>query len=109
MRLSIQMPLPRSCCLLLVLIAICSPGQSARSDECKTLYGIHDYTPDPTAYLNHVTNAAGCGWITATVAIGHDASVTSGTNFSTLADRGHTVICRINNGYFPDGTIPLSA
>src|SRR3989442_7727986 len=103
------MSLSRSCCLLFVLVTIYCSSRTARCDECKTLYGIHDYTPDPTAYLNHVTNAAGCGWITATVAVGHNASDTSGADFSALANRGHMIICRINNGYFPDGTIPLPA
>src|SRR6185436_11140037 len=60
-----SMLLPRSCYLLLLLLTVLRLTQSAQADECKTLYGIHDHTPDPTPYLNHVTTAAGCGWVTA--------------------------------------------
>ncbi|HEY2952882.1 MAG TPA: Ig-like domain-containing protein [Verrucomicrobiae bacterium] len=77
--------------------------------ECRSLYGIHDHNPDPTEYLNHIKPVAGCGWVTATVAVGHNSADTGGANFSALANQGHTVICRINNGYFPSGSIPLAA
>src|SRR3954462_7540452 len=90
--------------LYLVSFAFSSAGAGT---ESKGLYGIHDHSPDPTIYLNHVTNTVGSGWVTATVAVGHNASDTSGTDFSFLANQGHTVVCRINNGYFPDGTIPV--
>ncbi|MDB6029928.1 MAG: Amylopullulanase [Verrucomicrobiales bacterium] len=77
--------------------------------EVPGLYGIHDHDPDPSEYLNHIKPVSGGGWITATVAVGHSATNTAGVNFSTFANAGHTVICRINNGYFPDGTIPVPA
>src|SRR2546421_3892888 len=79
-----------------------------RGAECRSLYGIHDADPDPSEYLNHIKAVTGCGWVTATVAVGHNAADTSGANFSSLASQGHTIICRINNGYFPNGTIPLA-
>ena len=76
--------------------------------ECPYLYGIHDHEPAPTEYLNHVKQGAVTGgWITATVAVGHNPADNSGTNFSSFANAGHTVICRINNGYSDVGTIPL--
>jgi hypothetical protein len=93
-------------CAVLCLLALLAT--QVRAAECPSLYGIHDADPDPSTYLNHIKPAAGCGWVTATVAVGHNPADTSGANFSTLASQGHTVICRINNGYFPNGTIPLA-
>src|SRR3954470_23844419 len=76
--------------------------------ESPYLYGIHDHSPTPTEYLSHITNATGSGgWITATVAVGADTNDLSGTNFAALSNANHTVICRINYGYYPDGTIPV--
>jgi len=76
--------------------------------ECPFLYGIHDHEPAPTEYLNHIKQGSVTGgWITATVAVGHNPSDTGGTNFTSFANAGHTVICRINNGYSDVGTIPL--
>lgn len=75
------------------------------------LYGIHDHDPDPSEFLNVIkagTGGAG-GWVTATVAVGANPNDFGGANFSALANAGHTVICRINYGYFPEGTIPLAA
>ena len=46
--------------------------------------------------------------MTATVAVGHDEWDMSGVDFSWYANQGVTVICRMNNGYFPNGTIPPS-
>lgn len=80
----------------------------AAGAECRNLYGIHDHSPDPTEYLNHVRSRGACGWVTATVAVGHNPADTSGASFSFLTNAGHTVICRLNNGYFPNGTIPLA-
>src|SRR3954470_13775362 len=76
--------------------------------ESPYLYGIHDHSPDPTEYLTHITNATGAGgWITATVAVGANPADSSGTDFTALANTRHTIICRINYGYYPDGTIPV--
>ena len=44
--------------------------------------------------------------MTATVAIGHHAGDHSGADFQAIANQGHTVICRINNAYCDQGTIP---
>src|ERR1041385_4295165 len=78
--------------------------------ESPFLYGIHDHDPDPSEFLNHIESGTGGtgGWVTATVAVGANTNDFSGANFSTLANAGHTVICRINYGYFPDGTIPVA-
>src|ERR1051326_5558613 len=92
--------------LTAILLANAVAG-SLRAAECRGLYGIHDADTDPSVYLNHIKPVAGCGWVTATVAVGHNPADLSGSNFSSLAGQGHTIICRINNGYFPSGTIPL--
>src|SRR5260221_10386616 len=92
--------------LLSLLARFCISRGSAA--ESPFLYGIHDHDPDPSSYLSHITNgtAAG-GWITATVAVGANTNDVSGVNFGALAAAGNTIICRINYGYYPDGTIPL--
>src|SRR5437899_7161377 len=83
---------------------------AAYGAESPYLYGIHDHNPDPTEYLSHITNATGAGgWITATVAVGANTNDFSGANFTGLSNARHTIICRINYGYFPDGTIPVPA
>lgn len=79
----------------------------AFAQESPYLYGIHDHEPSPQEYLNHFNNAGVTGWVTATVEIGHDPSQTWGTDFRFISNQGHTVICRINNGYCSVGTIPL--
>lgn len=83
--------------------------QLSASAEPQHLYGIHDADPDPREYLNHIRPIVGGGWVTATVAVGADTNDNSGQNFSFLSNEGHTVICRINHAYFPNGTIPLAS
>lgn len=79
--------------------------------ESPFLYGIHDHEPDPSEFLNRIKSGTGGtgGWVTATVAVGVNTNDFSGANFTALANAGHTVICRINYGYFPDGTIPVAS
>src|SRR3954463_6886794 len=91
-----------------ILSASLCTVQSSSGTESPYLYGIHDHSPVPTEYLAHITNATGAGgWITATVAVGADTNDLSGTDFTALSNANHTVICRINYGYYPDGTIPV--
>lgn len=79
--------------------------------ESPYLYGIHDADPDPSEFLNHVKNGTGGagGWVTATVAVGANTNDLGGADFSALANAGHCVICRINYGYFPNGSIPVAS
>ena len=92
-------------CLFLLLTAL-----GCFSAESPYLYGIHDHDPNPSEFLAQITNATGAGaWITATVAVGANTNDFSGVNFNAFANTGHTVICRINYGYFPEGTIPVVA
>ncbi len=75
--------------------------------EPSYLYGIHDHEPRPDEYLGHIRNYVPGGWVTATVAVGHDPNDNSGVDFTWYQNQNCTVICRLNNGYFPNGTIPL--
>lgn len=90
--------------ILMLAMAVSTAGAA----ECPYLYGIHDTDPSPTEYLNHIKQGSVTGgWLTATVAVGHNPSDASGVDFTPYANQGHTVICRINNGYCDVGTIPL--
>jgi len=81
------------------------------------IYGIHE--PGGEAYLVdpsrpdqvHSDNdeAVGKGWVLFTEAIGHDPDDRSGIDFTTFSSQGLGVICRLNNGYEPHGTIPHSS
>lgn len=95
----------------LVLLVLLNGWVAVRSAESPFLYGIHDHDPDPSEFLNHIKSGTGGtgGWVTATVAVGANTNDFSGANFSALANAGHTVICRINYGYFPDGSIPVAS
>ena len=66
------------------------------------LYGIHD---DGGEYL--MSNAGVTGYITITEALGHNPSQMGGRDYTFASSAGHTVIARLNNGYNPNGTIPL--
>ena len=88
--------------LLVILLA----GRVSAA-ETAYLYGIHDHDPRPDEYIQRIRNVVPGGWATATVAIGHDPNDQSGVDFTWFAKQNVTVICRINNGYFPNGTIPL--
>ena len=93
-------------CLLLCLTLLAAP---TRAQESPYLYGIHDHDPSPQEYLNHFNGAGVTGWVTATVAIGHNPGDHGGVDFRSISNQGHTVICRLNNGYCGEGTIPLPA
>ncbi|HNT35642.1 MAG TPA: hypothetical protein PKH07_11655, partial [bacterium] len=96
---------------VLMLFLGCSVllSSGAFAAEVSSIYGIHDASPRPTEYLNRIKAAVGGGWVTATEEIGHDPSNTNGGDFSWFANEGHSVICRLNNGYSNVGTIPLSS
>lgn len=49
------------------------------------------------------------GWIVFTEAVGHDVEDLTGLDFTTFAREGLGVVCRINHGYEPDGTLPHSS
>lgn len=68
------------------------------------LYGIHGPGGEDL-----ILAAGRTGWIVFTGAIGHDPTDRSGIDFREYSERGLGVICRINNGYEPHGTIPHSS
>ncbi len=88
------------------MVLVCSATAVAQSPY---IYGIHDHDPNPQEYLNRIEAGGATGWVTATVAIGADPNDHGGGDFSFLANRGHTVIVRLNYGYCPNGTIPEPA
>lgn len=73
------------------------------------IYGYHDWeaVTDGGGALDEFTSQGRTAWITATVAVGHNPNQQGGDNFTAASNAGHTVICRINNGYGEDGTIPV--
>jgi hypothetical protein len=72
--------------------------------ESPWLYGIHD--PGGEALFREFRRP---GWIVVSETIGHDPTVRSGVDYRHLASREYAVICRLNNGSFPEGTIPHSS
>lgn len=98
--------------LLVGLLVLAVPGYAGESPY---LYGIFGYdlttNPDdnPQVFLDHVAAGAGPGWVTTTVAVVSNTNDTWGVDYTPLASQGVTLICRINNGYFPNGTIPPPA
>ncbi len=72
--------------------------------ESEYLFGI--YEPGGEQLM---LDAARPGWIVFSEAVGHDPDDRTGVDFSSFSDQGFGVICRINNGYEPDGTIPHSS
>jgi hypothetical protein len=64
------------------------------------IYGMHDRCPP------ELFEQGQGGWVVITEAIGHDPNDRRGANYRDLSEAGLTVIVRLNNGYYPDGTIP---
>ena len=92
--------------ILLVWTACLLTPSPASANESPFLYGIHDHDTNPQPFLDRIVAGGATGWVTATVAIGSDPNNRGGDDFSSIANQGHTVIVRLNNGYCPDGTIP---
>ena len=58
----------------------------------------------------HLMLASGrAGWMLLSQSVGSDPTDESGTDFSAYSDRGFGVICRIDHGQAPEGTIPHSS
>lgn len=71
------------------------------------IYGIHE--PGGEQFMRSPDDAEARGWILFTEAIGHDPDDRTGLDFSTFSNQGYGIICRLNNGYEPIGTIPHSS
>ncbi len=72
-----------------------SPGES------KWLYGIHDAGGEQL-----MLEAGKPGWVVCSEVIGHDPEDLSGRNFLRYRLHKLGVICRLDNGRYPHGTIP---
>lgn len=68
------------------------------------LYGIHD--PGGERLM---AEGGARGWILFTEELGSDPNDTRGGDYSRYADDGYGIIVRLNNGYEPNGTIPVSS
>lgn len=63
------------------------------------IQGVHD----PVQY------SKGPIWMVEALAVGHNRHDHSGHDYRDLAEQGHRVIVRLNEGWHPHGTIPLPA
>ena len=72
--------------------------------DSEYIFGI--YEPGGERYM---LAAGRPGWIFFSEAIGHDPQDRSGVDFSPFSDQGLGVICRVNNGYEPEGSLPHSS
>lgn len=94
--------------LRLIFAALASGAALTSHAAVQGITGIHDYDPDPAAFLGHISAAGQRGWVTATEAIGDNPGDFSGKNFGSHGWAGsHTVITRLNYGYSPQGTVPV--
>lgn len=72
--------------------------------DSEFIFGIHE--PGGEQWM---LDAGRPGWIVFTEELGRDPNNFSGKNFLPWANRNLGILCRLNNGYFPNGTIPNSA
>ena len=91
---------------ILALFLWLGSSRRASAQESPFLYGIHDHDTNIQEYLDHFKAGGISGWVTATIAIGSDPANTSGDDFSWIADQGHTVIVRLNDGYCRPARFP---
>lgn len=71
--------------------------------ESQFIFGIHEPGGE-----RHMAEVGRKGWIVFTEELGSDPAVRTGQNYRAYSDQGYGVIVRLNNGYFPNGTIPNS-
>lgn len=68
------------------------------------LYGLHDPGGE------HIMAERGVpGWILFTEELGNDPGNQGGADYSRYADQSFGILARLNNGYEPNGTIPLAS
>ena len=67
------------------------------------IFGIHEPGGE-----RHMLEAGKPGWIVFTEGIGASPGDGGGKDFSPWSNQGLGVLCRLNHGYNPDGTIPAS-
>ncbi|MCB0099779.1 MAG: hypothetical protein KDE46_28795, partial [Caldilineaceae bacterium] len=72
--------------------------------DSEYIFGLHEPGGE-----QHMLDAGKPGWLVFTEAIGSDPNDTSGKNFTSWSNQNLGILCRINNGYEPGGTVPNSA
>jgi hypothetical protein len=72
--------------------------------DAEYIFGIYEPGGEPAMLA-----AGRPGWVLFSESVGHDPLDRSGVDFSSFSDQGLGVICRINHGYEPDGTLPHSS
>ena len=72
--------------------------------DSEYIFGVHEPGGEQV-----MLTAGRPGWVLFTEAIGHDPADRTGMDFTTFSRQGLGVICRLNNGYEPAGTIPHSS
>lgn len=75
----------------------------AQQFESDYIFGIHEPGGE-----GHMVNAGRPGWIVFTEEIGYDPNRKDGRDYRAYSDQGLGIIVRLNNGYYPNGTIPNS-
>lgn len=71
--------------------------------ESQWIFGMHD--PGGEQIMLAANKP---GWIVFTEGVGHNPNDRSGRDYGPYSNLSLGVICRINNGYHPEGTLPLS-
>lgn len=75
-----------------------------RSYDAPFIFGLHD--PGGERLM---LSARRPGWVVVNEYIGHDPDDMTSADYSALSDQGVAVLCRLNNGREPEGTIPHSS
>lgn len=70
----------------------------------KYLYGLHEGHERGGYFLAEENGRT--MWIVTTHALGFNPEDVSSFDYSPWSSRGHGIIARLNNGYYPEGTIP---
>ena len=68
------------------------------------IFGIHEPGGE-----QHMLEAGKPGWIVFTEGVGSDPGIPAARTSPQWSNQGLGVLCRINNGYYPGGTIPHSS
>lgn len=85
--------------ILLLLLPSCAPCDTYTDPPW--IFGMHDIGGEKIAEEQGKRI-----WVLMTEAIGRSPEDKTGPDYQSLTDAGHGVICRINLGYHPTGTIP---
>lgn len=79
------------------------PNMSRPLFDSEYIFGIHEPGGE-----HAMLAAERPGWVVFSESIGHNPNDHSGLDFTTFSNQGLGVICRLHNGYEPEGTLPYS-